>query len=168
MQEMQEERLKLTYLDFKILNEKWSTYKVEDGTILKSRVLMVSYAKVEDPKPNQANFMFAMHTVHGVESPNEIRETPDATIYTSSELMNDLEAGKEDLKFNTLEELWSEYITEDSTRISLKITPTRIMRTRKFDFAGNPQYVVQSIVIPKVVGKDPRKLAATVGFGPTG
>ncbi len=76
--------------------------------------------------------------------------------------------GKEDLKFDTLQELWSDYVTEDSTRISLKITPTRIMRTKKFDLAGNPQYVVQSIVVPKVVGKDPRKLAATVSFGPKG
>ncbi len=91
---MREEPVKLTYLDFKILNEKWSTYKVEDGTILKARVLMVSYASVENPKPNQANFMFAMHTVYGVESPNEIRGTPDATNFTSSELLNDLEPGE--------------------------------------------------------------------------
>jgi len=168
MQEVQEEPIKLTYLDFKILNEKWSTYKVEDGTILKARVMMVSYAKVTNPKPNQANFMFALHTVFGVESPNEIRGPADSTTYTSSELMNALEPGKEDLKIDTLQELWSEYVVEDTTRVSLKVTPTRIMRTKKYDFAGNPQYVVQSIIVPKVVGKDPKKLAAMVGFGPTG
>ncbi len=53
---------------------------------------------------------------------------------------------------------------EDSTRISLKVTPTRIMRTKKFNSVGNPQYVVQSVVVSKVVGKDPSKLAAMTGF----
>jgi len=162
---MQEEPLKLTYLDFKILNEKWSTYKIEDGTTLKARVLMVSFAKVENPKPVRANFFFSVHTVFGVESPNEIRRALDANTYTPDELMNDLEPGKEDLKFTTTQELWSEYVIEDSTRISLKVTPTRIMRTKKSDLAGNPQYVVQSVVVPKVVGKDPKQLAAMMAFG---
>ncbi len=53
---------------------------------------------------------------------------------------------------------------EDSTRISLKVTRTRIMRTKKFDSVGNPQYVVQSVVVPKVVGKDPSEFAAMTGF----
>ena len=57
---------------------------------------------------------------------------------------------------------------EDSTKISLKVTPTRIMRTKKFDSIGNPQYVVQSVVLPKVVAVDPKKLAAIVNFGATG
>src|SRR5438128_9880575 len=98
MQEVQEEEpIKLTYLDFKILNEKWSTYKVEDGTILKARVMMVSYAIVMNPKLNQANFMFALHTVFGVESPHEIRGPADSTTSAASELMQALEPAIDDL-----------------------------------------------------------------------
>ncbi len=63
-----------------------------------------------------------------------------------------------------LQEVWSDYVIEDSTRISLKVTPTRIVRTKKFDSVGSPQYVVQSVVMPKVVGKDPSKLAPMTGF----
>ena len=158
----------LTYLDFKILNEKWNSYKLEDDTILKARVVMVSYAKVNDPEPNQGAFFFASHTVFGVESPPEIRGPRDPTIYTLAELMKELEPDKEDLKLKTLDENWSEYVIEDSTKISLKVSPTRVMRTKKFDSIGNPQYVVQSMILPKAVAKDPRKLAAMVGVGGTG
>ena len=168
MQTMQETPPKLTYMDFNILNEKWSTFKVEDGTVLKARVLLVSFARVEDPKPGEANFFFAIHTVFGVESPNEIRRPLDAATYSPSDLMKDLEPGKEDMKFTTLTDYWSEYVLEDSTRLSLKVSPTRIMRARKADLAGNPQYVVQSVTVPKVVGKDPTKLAQMVTFGATG
>jgi len=156
---MPEEKPDLTYLDFKILNENWNRYMLEDETILKARVLMVNYAKAENPKPNRPNLMVASHTVYGVESPAKIRGAPDATDYALAELINELEPGKEDLNFRALSEGWSEYVLEDSTRLSLKITPTRVMRTKKFDLAGNPQYVVQSVIVPKVVAKDPKKLA---------
>ncbi len=63
------------------------------------------------------------------------------------------------MKFRTLSEGWSEYVLEDSTRLSLRLTPARVMRTKKFDLVGNPQYVVQSVTIPKIVAKDPKKLA---------
>ncbi len=165
---MSRETADITYLDFKILNEKWNSYKVEDGTTLKARVLMVSFAKIENPKPNQANFWLATHTVFGVESPPpEIRGPGDANTYSLSELMNALEPGKEDLRIDTLSEVWSEYVIEDSTRLSLKVTPTQVMRTKKFDLIGNPQYIVQSVVVPKVVGKDPRKLATIAGIAGT-
>src|SRR2546426_10271630 len=95
---MSQRPIGITYLDFKILNEKWNSYKLEDDTLLKARVLMVSYAKVNDPEPNQANFFFASHTVFGVESPPEIRGPGDSNIYLLAELMKELEPGKEDLK----------------------------------------------------------------------
>jgi len=165
---MTAEIFELTYLDFKILNENWNSYRLEDKTILKARVFLVSYARVEHPAPNQPTFIFALHTAYGVESPPEIRSQPDSQTYTTTELMKELEPGKEDLKFEPVREVWNEYVIEDSTRISLKVTPTRIMRTTKFDLAGNPQYVVQSVVLPKAVAKDPKKLATMASFGTTG
>jgi len=165
---MSRETPDITYLDFKILNEKWNSYKLEDGTTLKARILLVTYAKVNNPMPNQANFFFASHTTYGVEAPGEIRGPGDPNQYVLSQLLEAIEPGKEDLKFNTLQEVWSDYVIEDSTKISLKVTPTRIMRTKKFDSIGNPQYVVQSVVLPKVVAVDPKKLAAIVNFGATG
>lgn len=158
----------LTYMDFKMLSENWNSYRLEDKTILKARVLLVSFARVEHPQPNQPSFIFSLHTAYGVESPSEIRGQPDSHTYSTSELMKELETGKEDLKFDTLREVWNDYVIEDSTRISLKVTPTRVMRTKKFDFVGNPQYVVQSVILPKAVAKDPKKLAAMASFGSTG
>jgi hypothetical protein len=156
---MTQEKMEITYMDFKILSESWNSYMLEDDTILKARLIMISYGKVENPKPNRPNFLAATHTVYGVESPPKTRGSGDPNSYTLAELISDLEPGKEDLKFRTLSEGWSEYVLEDSTRLSLRLTPARVMRTKKFDLVGNPQYVVQSVTVPKIVAKDPKKLA---------
>ncbi len=74
---MTEEKVEISYMDFKILSESWNSYMLEDDTILKARLIMISYGKVENPKPNRPNFLAATHTVYGVESPPKTRGAGD-------------------------------------------------------------------------------------------
>ena len=48
------------------------------------------------------------------------------------------------LEFTTEKEDWNSYITEDGSKIRLKVVVSRIIRTDQLNASGEPMYVVNS------------------------
>lgn len=146
------------FTSFTIEKEDWNLYKVSDGSLVRARVLLAGFSmenKLEDMvkalKPGQKlglRYAFHPRQVISVESPTELRGEPDSKTYTLAELRASIVV--EDIDFDTVKEVWNLYKLENGMKVKLRITPTIISKTNKFDSGGMPIYVVDSNIGVKV------------------
>ena len=146
------------FTSFTIEKEGWNLYNVSDGSLVRARVLLAGFlmeSKLEDLvkelKPGQKprlRLAFNPRQVISVESPTELRGKPDSKTYTLTELRASIVV--EDIDFDTVKEVWNLYKLENGIKVKLRITPTIISKTNKFDSGGMPIYVVDSNIGVKV------------------
>ena len=146
-----------TFVNFEINKEGWNLYKIEDGTLLKARVLLLGILMenkleeiVKQLKPDEKpKLELAFHSkqIFSVESPLELRGTPDSKTYTIAELRGFIV--NKDVDFETIREVWNIYELENKITIKFKIAPVVVSKTNKFDRAGMPIYVVDSNIFSK-------------------
>ena len=139
----------LQYVNFDIINEPWNKYKLSDGSILKSKFVLINVLTDKDFKENvkkshidkkdAIGLTMQSHNVVGVEVPENLRGPADNKIYSKQELRAAIV--EDDLDTETLSETWNSYNVEGEITLKIKSTPIRVSRTNKFDSYGIPTYL---------------------------
>ncbi len=124
------------YADFKTMKEDWNEYKLEDGTTIKIKTILIKLI-------NQPNgFGINSTNAIGVFVPSDIVGTPSKTIYSPQELEQSIV--KKDLKFDIVKEDWNVYQLKDGSKLSIKPVLVAVSRTNKYDPNGEPLYQIQA------------------------
>lgn len=127
-------------IPFEIIKENWSTYELEDGTIIRFKFVLINIIKTPIQSEKGNLLLFNARNVIGVFSPEE-RGDKDRN-YTVEELEKYI--SKLNVMFRQIVDSGlNEYKTDKHTII---ITPrvTKIDKTSKFDKQGMPAYIVRS------------------------
>jgi len=143
---------KAKFVNFRIAKEDWSLYRIEDGSILRARVLLagvLSDGNLEDiekqivagQKP-KLGLTFRSRNLFEIEPPPELRGTPDSKMYPIEELKKSIV--DEEMDFETMKETWNLYELENGVILKMRISPVAISKTSKFESAGMPIYTVDS------------------------
>ena len=138
--------LDFDYVDFETVGEPWNFYKLENGSLIRFKLVLV---KVMPDKNVPKNYSLNTANVVGVQSPRELRgaPTPPPTEGTYSDFE------KKDLDSEVIKESWNEYKLKDGTILKIKPAITAINKTKSFDSYGEPIYVVHSQVLVKPPAK---------------
>ncbi|HEV2137302.1 MAG TPA: hypothetical protein VGR53_00500 [Nitrososphaerales archaeon] len=125
--------------DFSVLREDYSRYLVEDGTMLRVKIVVRKILKT--PAKNPQGYPLSM----GVDSVNVVSaQVPDRLKRKPSSERFDItrEVGKES-KFELMgDQRDQEYITSDGFRILMKPVVTKVFKYDKFNEFGEPIYNV--------------------------
>ncbi len=130
-------------IDFETIREEWGFYKIDDGTLLRVKLVLVNVLTRDD-----LEYSFAWSNVIGVIAPPELRGPPSNKRYSSEELITSIEA--EDLEFKELKKGISEYVLENGVRVSVRPVLAMVSRTNKYDTRGMPIYVTNVQPIWKI------------------
>lgn len=149
---------KAMFLDFETEREEWNKYLLEDGTLLRAKLILTGVqidktikeiAKEAKSKQKlKIGFGIGSHNLFGIEAPPKLRGSPDPKKYSPEELKASIV--KEDLDFETKKETWNSYVFENGMRMKVKISPTSVNRTSKFDGRGMPVYWVELTINVKL------------------
>jgi hypothetical protein len=140
------------FIGFQIKREEWDLYKMEDGSLLKARLLLTSVlmeGKLDDlikqigqgQKP-RLKISIASRNEYVIEPPHELRGEPDTKTYLPSELRAHIL--REDIDFVTVKASWNLYELENGIVLKMRLSPTRVDRTSKYEGGGMPVYLVDS------------------------
>jgi len=125
-------------IDFEVIREPWHKYELNDNTIIKTKYVLTTLNKVQ--KDGKSNYRIDGQTITVVLPAMESQGHPDPTQYTGEDYQNAII--QDDVKYNTLDEEWYEYLVDDGTKLKLKMTVTGISKTSKFNKIGQPVYIV--------------------------
>lgn len=129
-------KLELREIGFEEIKEGWNYYKLDDGTTLKLKIVLVKI--IDEGKDSQGN------PIHGIQSTHVVGVNP------SKELVENKSIPEiEDLNFEIIKELWNEYKLEDGSYLMLKPALTQVNRTGKLDQKNIPIYNVQTQLLIK-------------------
>lgn len=131
-------------VDFDVIKEDWSRYRIEDGTILRLRINVI---KIIRGKMGDLGYPeFGIHTRNLISAlvKDDLKGEP------SKEPLKIPQDIEKELKFKVIEEKLQEYITRDGYKISVKPVLLKVFRTKKFNQFGEPIYVISSHAIINV------------------
>jgi hypothetical protein len=141
--------------DFKAINEDWNMFELEDGTILKIKLVIVNVFKERSGEGFKA--VMQAQNVLGTFSPDYLRGEPSKR-YTREELAKSIDKNDIDV-IKVIQQPWNEYNVDDTFSIKTKVIPVQIARTSKYDNEGMPVYLVETTAIVK--GKPLKKSKQT-------
>lgn len=133
----------LKYLNFEPVNEEWSEYKLEDGSIIKLKFVLIKILKEND------SFALNSSNIIGVYPSQDLIATPSHEVYSPQELEQSIDI--KDVNFEVIKEIGSVYKLEDGSELSVKPVLVLVSRSSKHDQHGEPIYLVQSQQIIKKV-----------------
>ncbi|XES77824.1 MAG: hypothetical protein ACBZ72_02825 [Candidatus Bathyarchaeia archaeon] len=147
------------FADFKISREDWDIHKLEDGTKIRSKVVLMTYMsdksledaelQIRDGKIPTLETTFNFQTLMAIEAPIELRGKPDKATYNPKELKPCIVAPH--LNFETQFQAWNIYNLGYGHILKLRLTPIDFSRTSKHDANGMPVYVFDSNVEAKLI-----------------
>lgn len=132
--------------DFVVLKEDFSRYLVEDGTILKVKVVVRKIVKTLTLNPQGYPVGYGMDTVNAVAAivPPQLKREP------SKEPWDPRKDIGEEMKFEVQEEKWQEYMTHDGYRVLVKPVVVKIIKYQKYNEFGEPIYMATTQQITNV------------------
>jgi len=134
------------YIDFETIKENWNLYDVEDGTIIKFKIVLlkiiptVAPVQVQIPGQGQVNaqsIAFNTANLMTIISTKEAKGTPSSPD-------TEMKIERKDISFKILTEEWNEYKLEDGKILKMKPTIVQIDKTIHYDQYGEPNYLVKS------------------------
>jgi hypothetical protein len=138
------------YTDFNTENENYSEYKLKDGTIIRTRAILLKVIKKSSIEFSLTERSFATSF-----SPSNLKG-PAGSASLPQDLENIIESIKEqDIDILLTKERWSEYKLNSGDKISLKAILVSASLTDKYDEYGDPIYALQLQVIHKINPKKP-------------
>lgn len=129
------------YLDFEAINEPWCLYALEDGSVIKFRLVLVKVIPVS--QAGAKSYRINTANVVGVLATKALKGTPIALSDGGYQVEN------KDIPFKTIKEKWCEYTLEDDNILKIKPAITSIDKTKNYDRNGDPIYIVHSQVLIK-------------------
>lgn len=140
---------KYGYVNFQsVPEEKWSIYKLEDGTILKLKATPLKFLKKDDMVLLNPMFLVVPFASPQARESVESRRivTPEFPL-TETEMKDQIK--KADMKFEVIQEPWNEYTLDGDIQYSIKLVAVIISSTYLQDPAGEPVYLVNHNLITK-------------------
>lgn len=135
------------FVDVVSSSEDWSIYKLEDGTIVKIRfVLIKALREATFDKYGNPVYHLNSQNIVGIIPLKSSVGTPSPS-YTQDELASFVT--HEDMEFETIKEPWNEYKLKDGTVIRVKLVLSMVSKTNKYESHGEPIYLVNSQPIIK-------------------
>jgi len=148
---MKREQKRLNYIDFKVEREDWNVYKLEDGTILKLKFILLKVIREKIDKEGRPIYSVQSSIVSTVFPPSNLLGMPDTRRYSIKEL--ETAVIKPDMKFEALKEDYSsKYILKETVgelRLEVKPVLIAVARTKKYDERGEPIYLIRHTSILK-------------------
>jgi hypothetical protein len=146
------------FIAFQIKREDWDTFRLEDKTILRARIMLASVlmeGKLEDEiaksqvgeKP-KLRFTFVPRIEYAVEPPQELRGDPDSRVYTQEQLRSSVV--HDDMDFETVKSSWNLYELESGMVLKIRHSPIRVDKTSKYDSGGMPVYMINGSADVKI------------------
>jgi len=146
------------FLNFKINREDWNYYKLQDGAVLKGRFILKSVlieGKLEDiitqvklgEKP-RLRLSYVADNIYAIEAPTELRGPPDTKRYTAEDLRQAIT--QKDVDYETVRESWNFYQLDNGMVLKVKLSPSVVSKTSKFEQGGMPIYLVESSLEMKI------------------
>jgi len=146
------------FVNFEVVREGWNVYKLEDGSLLKTKLVFIDVMaekdfreKIERAKTEKgvkSGIWFSSSNVVGVEAPLGLRGEPSTRTFSQDELRASVV--KNDIDFEVIKETWNVYRLDKGIEVKARSSPINIARTSKFDSKGLPIYLVDSTVSIKV------------------
>ena len=137
------------FVDFDIVKENWSQYKLRDGTIVRIRFILLKTRKYKGRnRYGKPRYDINSKNVVGMIPNKSLLGKPSGPI--PAEVLGQ-SIVDEDIQFETIKEPWNEYRLKDGTIIRVKLVLTIVSRTDKFDESGEPIYLLNMQPIMKGV-----------------
>lgn len=140
----------LRFLDYEILKEFWDKYQLSDGTQIKTRAILTEVRRM--PKGNGFEYTCGFQGLRSILLSPESRGSPSEGQLTKERVRDSI---WNDMRYDIISEEWSEYLTDDGTRIRLKSTVTQIRKSSLYQPNGDPIYDVRMNILPQIT---PRKI----------
>lgn len=138
------------YVSFDVKKEPWNRYKLEDGAILKTKLVLINVIAEQGFKQQirvgklekgaQIRLIFQTNNIIGVEVSASMTGEPGKERYNHQVLESSVT--QEDMDFETIQEGWNIYQLEGHALLKARSSPIRLRRTSKYDAQGIPIYMV--------------------------
>jgi hypothetical protein len=136
------------YVDFKTIKEGWSEYSLEDGTIIRARVLLLKIVREgHDFKFNEESFATVFCPPESKGPLGSSKISPDEMAKIVVSLKN------EDVNVIISKEYWNEYELNTGDKVSSKVVLVSTSQTDRYDEIGDPIYTIQLQTLHKVIQK---------------
>lgn len=132
-------------LDFKVIKENWDLYLINDGTKLKSRVVLTGVKKSKTSPEKEYEFDF--QSIQSFIFSEKSTGSSHKKLYSKEELESSY---KKELTFSIESEKWNEYLLDDDTKVRLKNTIAGISKSDLYLQNGDPIYNVKIRVLSKI------------------
>lgn len=132
-------------VDFKVKNEDWSIFQLEDGSILKAKFVLINVLAKRSGKGFEGSLQ--TQNVLGVFAPQDLRGKPSEP-YTKEELTKSVVQDDVDVT-RVISQPWNEYELDNGLLLKIKIIPVHIARTSKYEKEGMPVYLVDTSALVK-------------------
>ena len=140
---------KANAIEFAVKDEPWTKYKLEDGTLMFGRLIIFKIFRGNDYDPTGAPiYAWSSQNLFTTICPRSLRGTPTVPTPTSLDpnTMNTTHVDFEQLG----SERWNVYELSDGSVLRAKLEVTGILRTDKYGPDGDPLYIVNSPMIPRI------------------
>jgi hypothetical protein len=145
-------------VDFKVLKEDWSNYRLTDGTLLKARLVVTKVVRTDqhDPTTGEPVYAFSNATAMSTVCRKDAKGPP-SRLPPSHEIQA---SNAEPVDFESADrgENWNVYTLSDGSELRVKLEITKISRSKFFDDTGDPVYLVVSENVVRV--KSPPSLCS--------
>lgn len=127
-------------IEFDVITEPWNVMKIDDGTNIKFKIVLIRVYKQGIDQLGNVNFGFQTGAVLGAKPPDELIGKKDIEKI-------------EDIGFSVTEEKWSEYKLKTSETLLIKPVPQQVNRSNMLDPLGQPFYAVNLQPVAKIKKK---------------
>ncbi|MEM3489744.1 MAG: hypothetical protein QXO75_08865 [Nitrososphaerota archaeon] len=136
-------RTNMIECDFTVISEDYSRYLLQDGTILKVKIVVKKIFRSAEITPEGFPVGLSFDSVNAVTAivPPAMKGQPSKEPWDPRR-----DVGKE-IKFEPQEEKWQEYVTNDGFKIMVKPVVVKVLKYDKRNIYGEPIYAatVQAI-----------------------
>jgi len=142
------------FLDWEVLKEDWNAYRLYDGTLFKTKLVLTHVLKTAGGE--RPSYDIGTQRVVAVICPQHLIGEPSKEVVPREELNKYIV--ERNIRFDTIRSDWNEYLVrdeEDRREFIIRILETlvNISRTSKRDSLGRPIYLFDSsaqvVVYPK-------------------
>jgi hypothetical protein len=122
--------------DFAVLEEDYSRYQVQDGTVLRVKIVVrkILRTPVITPQGYPAGvFIDSLNSVAAI-VPQHLKREPTREPWNPA-----TDVGKE-MKFDPMEEKWQAYMTTEGYKVLVKPIVTKVIKYEKYNDYGEPVY----------------------------
>src|SRR5881397_3374785 len=147
--QVQVDLTKANAIEFTTRDEPWIKYKLDDGTLLFGRLVIAKIFRGEEYDPaGQPVYAWSSQNLFATIVPKPLRGTPTNPPPTALD-PNTTNTTQVDFE-RVGPERWNVYEISDGSVLRAKLEITGILRTDKYGPDGDPLYVVNAQMIPRI------------------